>query len=143
MGASDDYSLASIGLSGYSTMLQSQYGDQTGGQMTRSLNQRLFDGLFDDIEDDRPAEGGGAITSSSPRFQDFRRSESIEDRRKQKFSQNPQDPLSTDTDYLSSFIAKDVGLHEWFYGDPAAEKSDLSRTLGMIELIRVDFDRTR
>jgi hypothetical protein len=90
----------------------------------------------------RMAALGGAVTSGLPRFQDFRQSENIEDRRKQKLSQSP---FLNDADYgpLSALVAKDVGLREWFYGDPAAEKGSLNRALGMIDLIKDEFDRTK
>jgi len=88
----------------------------------------------------RMAEGGGSAVYSGGEYDNFRRSENIEDRRKQKLSQNP---FVNDADYepLSALVAKDAGLREWFYGDPAAYKNILSRALGITDLIKREVDK--
>lgn len=103
-------------------------GAQAANQMTLNLNQARYNidavqqvGLDEpDYVLGRSASGGGSGIYSGGEYDNFRRSENIDDRRRQKYSQDPwvADPNYHRGDWLNNFDFI------------AADKNVLSQALG-------------
>jgi hypothetical protein len=86
-----------------------------------------IEGLFGFVDDDEreAAYGGGSAIYSGGEYDSFRRSNNMEDRRKQKYSQDPYVP-PTDIDVFIRFLAQKNAKF-----DDGAENNLMSRALGV------------
>jgi hypothetical protein len=100
-----------------------------------AMAERSLRGVFDAIDaiaayDGRYAPYGGSGIYSGGEYDNFRRSENVEDRRKQKYSQNPFN-LNPDFEEIWDYFAKGpLGLFE-----DNAESNPLSRAAGIRALL--------